>query len=213
MFYFLQVSVVKPGMPFQVVANFQSKRKTPTMLSFYQGERGFGADAEALLGRKPHLVVAAPQTLLGRNATHPLADGYVGSPFNAVRTATNGRGGFDFVLPNEGMGASTASPEAVYSAEELSAMLLAHARDFASAAAGQAIVDTVITVPSFASQGERAALSAAAELAGLKVLSLVEENTAAAVHHSIDKMPGEGKQDLLLIFNMGATSTQVSARG
>jgi len=188
-------------MPFQVVANFQSKRKTPSLLSFYAGERLFGADAEALLGRKPHLVASAPQELLGRNVSHPLVDTYLHGSFLGSAVEPNARGGLDFLFPE-------ATSTQRYSAEELAAMLLAHARDFASHVAGQRIHDAVITVPSFASQSERLALQTAADLAGVKVLALVDENTAAGIHYGIDRV-FENATHRMLLYNMGAESTQV----
>jgi hypothetical protein len=155
----LQVSVVKPGMPFQVVANFQSKRKTPTMLAFASGERLFGADAEALLGRKPTLVLASPLALLGRNASHPLVRAALYESFQAadVRPAAT-RGGLEAHFPALPAAAAAAgfganATELVFPVEELAAMLLAHARDFASHVADQRIQDAVITVPAYAAQG------------------------------------------------------------
>ena len=192
-------------MPFQVVANFQSKRKTPSLLAFDGSERLFGADAEALLGRKPGNVIAAPVALLGRNATHPLVELALHGSFAAavVGPAGDGRGGLALELPVPAGGNATR-----YSVEELSAMLLAHARDFASAVAEQRIQDAVITVPSFATQGERLALVAAAELAGLKVLALIDENTATGVHYGIDRV-FENAMHYMMLYNMGAESTQV----
>ena len=90
-------------------------------------------------------------------------------------------------------------------------MLLAHARDFASAVADQRIQDAVITVPAYAAQGERLALVAAAELAGLKVLALIDENTATGVHYGIDRV-FENTTHYMMLYNMGAESTQVRAR-
>jgi hypoxia up-regulated 1 len=205
---FMKVSVVKPGMPFQVVANFQSKRKTPAMLSFYAGERGFGADAEALLGRKPQLVVIAPQSLLGRNSSHSLAQAYLNERFYTTPTELNERGGLDYILSEPSRDTQR------FSAEESSAMLLAHARDYASAVAGQKIVDAVLTVPSFYTQSERLALISAAELAGLKVLSLVDENTAAGIHYGIDRVHGTNgsKPHIMALYNMGSEATQVILR-
>ena len=207
--------MVKPGMPFQVVANFQSKRKTPALVAFAGGERLFGADAEALLGRKPSLVLASPLTLLGRNASHPLVQSALFASHQAVDVRSGARGGLEAffpVAPAVAAAAGFANETALhFSAEELAAMLLAHARDFASHVADQRIQDAVITVPAFAAQGERLALIAAAELAGLKVLALIDENTAVGVHYGIDRV-FENTTHYMMLYNMGAESTQVRAR-
>lgn len=194
-------------MPFQVVANFQSKRKTPPQLAFYNGDRLFGADAEALLGRKPQLVVGSPHTLLGRNITHPLVEAYLtpGNQASKIQLRTSGndteqyvRPGLELVLPND----------IHYSAEELTSMLLGHARDFASHVAEQKIQDAVITIPAYATQSERLALISAAELAGIKVLALIDENTATGVHYGIDRI-FENTTHYMMLYNMGAETTQV----
>jgi hypoxia up-regulated 1 len=70
------------------------------------------------------------------------------------------------------------------------------------------ISDCVLTVPSFATQAERQALLDAAELAGFKVLSLIDENTASAVNFGMDKAFEEPQ--IYLFYNMGASSLQVS---
>lgn len=70
------------------------------------------------------------------------------------------------------------------------------------------ISDCVLTVPSFATQAERQALLDAAELAGFKVLSLIDENTASAVNFGMDKAFDEPQ--IYLFYNMGASSLQVS---
>lgn len=56
----------------KLVTNFQSKRKTPTCISFYRNERLFGSDSYALMGRKPELSFAKIYRMLGRLAEHPL---------------------------------------------------------------------------------------------------------------------------------------------
>lgn len=66
-----QVSLVKPGSMMDIVTNIHSKRKTETMVSFYQGERSYGADAYSLLTRKPEVTYARVPTLLGRHEEHP----------------------------------------------------------------------------------------------------------------------------------------------
>jgi len=68
----MKVALVQPGAPLEIVTNFQSKRKTPTCITFYRGERLFGSDAYALMARKPELTFAKAYRMLGKAATHPL---------------------------------------------------------------------------------------------------------------------------------------------
>ena len=100
-----------------------------------------------------------------------------------------------------------------FTPEELVAMVLTHAKDITVAYGvekGNTLLpkDIVLTVPSFATQHERRALMDAAELAGLNVLALIDENTAAALHYGMDKVMEKPK--ILIFFNMGASALQVS---
>ena len=138
---------MKPGMAFQISINFQSKRKTPTLLGFYQGERVFGADAEAIAARKPFNVFPDVFRLLGRNASHPLVEDYVSRSYIAAGVTPNERAGVNFVVPPD-----AGKGEVQYSAEEAAAMLLAHAKEFTEAFGDVSIKDAVITVPSYYTQ-------------------------------------------------------------
>ena len=108
----------------------------------------------------------------------------------------------------------TDKEEQSYTPEELVAMVLDHAKEITHAYGGEKgntygnIQDCVLTVPSFATQAERQALIDAATLAEFNVLSLLDENTAAALHFGMDKMYEEPQ--LILFYNLGASSLQVS---
>lgn len=73
---------------------------------------------------------------------------------------------------------------------------------------GYSVKDTVITVPEFATAHERRALLDAADVAGLTVLSLMDENTAAALQHAISQTYEEDTN--VMFYNMGANSIQVT---
>ena len=102
-----------------------------------------------------------------------------------------------------------------FSPEELVAMVLSHAIDISvaySAESGTQIAppkDVVLTVPSFATVTERRALLDAATLADLNVLTLIDENTAAALHYAMDKN-FEDNEQLMVFYNLGASALQVS---
>ena len=87
-------------------------------------------------------------------------------------------------------------------------MVLTHAKSNADRFSGGRVRDAVLTVPSFFTVSERDAMRDAAEIAGLKVLSLIENNTAAALQYGISRI--FNKTHTMLVFNMGASSTQVS---
>ena len=66
----MKVAIVQPGAPMEIVTNLQSKRKTPTAISFYRGERLFGADATAIIARKPDLTFVKLNRILGKTVDH-----------------------------------------------------------------------------------------------------------------------------------------------
>ena len=88
------------------------------------------------------------------------------------------------------------------------AMMMQHAKDMTANYGGKQIKDCVITVPAHFTQHERRALYSAADIANLRVLSLIEENTAAALHYGIDRVFEQPKT--ILYYNMGASAVQVS---
>ena len=190
----------------QVITNIHSKRKTPTVIGFYKGERLFGADAEQISTRKPKFVLRNPQTLLGRNMSDPIVQAHAAQPFVGYDIVPSAHGGVALRLaPHE-----DSFPEGrTFTAEELTGMLLAYAKHFASIFAGGApISDAIITVPAFFTQQHRLAMLDAAALAGLRVLALLDENTAAGVQYGIDKVHTNTTN--LLMFNSGSARTQAT---
>jgi hypoxia up-regulated 1 len=70
---YMKVALVQSGSPLQIVTNLHSKRKTEQMILFDNGQRLYGADANALMARKSHVTTVGMTLLLGRDITHPLA--------------------------------------------------------------------------------------------------------------------------------------------
>lgn len=193
----MKVAIVQPGTPLEVVTNFQSKRKTPTCLAFYRGERHFGADGYALIGRKPELSIAKFNRIIGKDPEHPHTKELKAQYFPYE------------IYSNETSGSTCVKVEdTYYTAEELMAMMLQHAKQITHNFGGKVIKDCVITVPSSFTQHERSALFTAASIADLNVLTLIEENTAAALHYGIDRVFEQ--PNTVLFYNMGASSVQVT---
>ncbi len=68
---YMKVALVQRNSPLEIVTNLHAKRKTEQMVLFDAGTRFYGADANSLIGRKPHLTPQAMSVLLGRHADHP----------------------------------------------------------------------------------------------------------------------------------------------
>lgn len=90
-------------------------------------------------------------------------------------------------------------------------MVFTHARQITDTFAEASVKDWVLTVPTYFSQAQRQAMLDAAEISGVRVLSLINENTAAALHLAVhSSFDTEEKPKKILFFNMGSTSLQVS---
>ena len=78
---YMKVALVQRNSPLEIVTNLHSKRKTEQMVLFDQGTRFYGADANSLMGRKPHLTPQAMSILLGRKEDHPTVEVSTPHPF------------------------------------------------------------------------------------------------------------------------------------
>ena len=102
---------------------------------------------------------------------------------------------------------SVAVDDKKYTAQEISARILMKLKNDAESYLGEKVTDAVITVPAYFNDAERQATKEAGEIAGLKVLRIVNEPTAAALAYGLDK----GKEDeLILVFDLGGGTFDVS---
>eukprot|EP00741_Cyanophora_paradoxa_P024462 tig00022075_g23619.t1 len=179
----------------QIVINEQSKRKTAPYIAFHDGDRLFGDAAAQLRGRYPEKVITNAWQLLGQPSDGVLPKRFNSSvqyPFRMVKDAS--RGGVKFVI---------ASGDE-FSVEEIMAMVLSYARDLGQAFGKTTIRDCVLTVPPYFTQYERQALMDAANMANLKVLSLMHTGTAVGLHYGIDRdFPNATN---VVFFDVGAGS-------
>ncbi|KAE9010888.1 Heat shock protein 17 [Phytophthora fragariae] len=200
---FFKVALVKPGTPFEIVTNVHSKRKTETLVAFDGDERLYGADAATVGVRRPQTAYAQIRRLLGTTLRDPQVSALLDEehfPYQLLQNATRG-----------GTVSLQHGDDRVFHAEELVAMVFTHARQITDTFAEAPVKDWVLTVPAFFSQAQRQAMLDAAEISGVRVLSLINENTAAAlqlaVHASYDP---QDKPKRILFYNLGSTSLQVS---
>lgn len=96
----------------------------------------------------------------------------------------------------------------VYYTEELVAQILKYGRTLAETQADGLVKECVLTIPSYFTQEQRRMMNDAADLAGLKVISMVHENVAAATMFGIDRVDDE--PITVLFYNMGAKDTEVA---
>ncbi|XP_057506664.1 heat shock 70 kDa protein 17-like isoform X2 [Actinidia eriantha] len=194
----LKVAVVnlKPGqMPISVAINEMSKRKTPVLVAFHGGDRLMGEEAAGLIARYPDKVYSLARDMIGKPYGYVkkfLESMYL--PFDVVEDSRGGGG----IRIDDGV--------TVYSPEELVAMLLKYAMDLAEFHSKVPVKDAVITVPPYFGQAERKGLLQAAQLAGVNVLSLINEHSGAALQYGIDKDFSNGSR-YVVFYDMGSSST------
>ena len=217
---YIKAALVKPGIPLEIVLTKDSKRKETAAVAFKPlntkvstaasdpfPERIYGGDALALSARYPGDVYANLKPLLGLRFGDDLISKY-GETFpglDIVEWAETGSVGF--------RSDSFLEEEEPWLVEELLAMELKNIKGNAETMAGKGSViqDAVITVPSFYTAQERRAVILAADLAGLRVLSLISDGLSVGLNYATSRtfptINEGGKPEIHLVYDMGAGST------
>ncbi|KAL6432378.1 hypothetical protein ACFW04_006768 [Cataglyphis niger] len=194
----MKVAIVSPGVPMEIALNKESKRKTPVAIAFRDGERSFGEDAQVVGVRFPQNTFSYILDLIGKPIDNPLVQLYLKRfPYYNI-VADDQRKTIAFKL-NE---------NTTYTPEELLAQILHKGKEIAETSAQQKINEAVITVPGFFNQAERKALIQAAELAGLKVLQLINDYTAVALNYGVfGRTEINDSAHYIMFYDMGASSS------
>ncbi|XP_077449375.1 hypoxia up-regulated protein 1 isoform X1 [Stigmatopora argus] len=194
----MKMAIVKPGVPMEIVLNKESRRKTPAVVCLKENERLFGDNALGASVKKPKNVYRHLQNLIGKKYNNPQVAVYRKRfpehqlLVDAVR---------DTVYFKE-------SEKMEYTPEELLGMMLNYSRGLAQDFAEQPIKDAVITVPAFFNQAERRAVLQAAQMAGLNVLQLINDNTAVALNYGVFRRKDiDSTSKNVMFYDMGSGST------
>ncbi|XP_030853113.1 heat shock 70 kDa protein IV-like [Strongylocentrotus purpuratus] len=182
----------------EIIANDQGNRTTPSYVAFTDTERLIGDAAKNQAAMNPKNTIFDAKRLIGRRFTddNVLSD-MKHWPFTVIN-----QGGKP-VLQAEYMGENkTLAPE------EISSMVLTKMKETAEAYLGQQITDAVVTFPAYFNDAQRQATKDAGVIAGLNVLRIINEPTAAALAYGLDKKL-KGEQHVL-IFDLGGGTFDVS---
>uniref|UniRef100_A0A8C4DUJ4 Hypoxia up-regulated protein 1 n=1 Tax=Dicentrarchus labrax TaxID=13489 RepID=A0A8C4DUJ4_DICLA len=193
----MKVAIVKPGVPMEIVLNKESRRKTPTAVCLKENERLFGDSALGSV-KNPKTVYRHLQSLLGKKHNNPQVALYQ-KRFPEHQLQED---------PVRGTVYFKNSEEIQYTPEELLGMVLNYSCGLAQDFAEQPIKDAVITVPAFFNQAERRAVLQAAQMAGLKVLQLINDNTAVALNYGVFRRKDiDNTAKNVMFYDMGSGST------
>ncbi|XP_006821428.1 hypoxia up-regulated protein 1-like [Saccoglossus kowalevskii] len=193
-----KMALVKPGVPMEIILNKESRRKTAVVVSLRDDERVFGDDALAIGVRYPKTTYVYLQDLLAKGIDNPVVQLYKKRfPYHDIRQDPER----DTILFQH-------SEDLQYTPEELLAMILNRAQEMAAAFAEQPIKDVVITVPAYFNQAERRSVKHAAELVGLNVLQLMNDNAAVALNYGVFRRTTFNVTPTnIMFYDMGASST------
>ncbi|KAH8261766.1 hypothetical protein KR038_007968 [Drosophila bunnanda] len=197
----MKVGVVSPGVPMEIALNRESKRKTPAILAFRNGVRTIGEDAQTIGIKDPSSAYGYLLDLLGKTIDNPIVDLYRKRfpYYNIVGD------------PERNTVVFRKSDTEEFSVEELVAQMLVKAKQFAQESTQQPITECVLTVPGYFGQAEREAILAAAQLANLKVLQLINDYAAVALNYGVFHR-GEINEtaQYFLFYDMGAYKTSAA---
>jgi len=193
------VGVFKNGRV-EIIANDQGNRITPSYVAFTaEGERLIGDSAKNQLTSNPENTVFDAKRLIGRDWTEKAVQHDIQYfPFKVINKNEK-----PHIKINTGAGTG----EKVFAAEEISAMVLGKMKEVAEAYLGKTVTHAVVTVPAYFNDAQRQATKDAGAIAGLTVMRIINEPTAAAIAYGIDKKDGEKN---ILVFDLGGGTFDVS---
>ncbi|ABF90084.1 chaperone protein DnaK [Myxococcus xanthus DK 1622] len=190
------VAVMEGGEPV-VIPNSEGSRTTPSMVGFTDsGERLVGQIAKRQAITNPENTVFAAKRLIGRKFDSPEGKKAIGvSPFK-VASSPNG----DAWVEIRGKG---------YSPPEVSAIVLMKMKQTAEDYLGEQVSEAVITVPAYFNDSQRQATKDAGRIAGLSVLRIINEPTAAALAYGLDKVQ-DGGTERIAVYDLGGGTFDIS---
>ncbi len=186
------MAVLEGGEP-TVIANAEGGRTTPSVVGFTKdGQRLVGAPARRQQVTNPENTVFSVKRFMGRKFDEVTEEMTI-VPYKVVKG------------PNDDVRIEAGGKE--YAPPEISAMILQKLKADAEAFLGEPVTDAVITVPAYFNNAQREATKDAGKIAGLNVLRIINEPTAAALAYGLDK---EGADQTILVFDLGGGTFDVS---
>src|SRR5471030_1867115 len=176
-----------------VIANSEGKRTTPSVVAFVDnGERKVGDPAKRQAITNPTKTISSIKRFMG-NQFNEVTKEAGRMPYKVVKGDNN--------TPRVEIG------DRMYTPQEISAMILQKMKKTAEDYLGHEVTEAVITVPAYFNDAQRQATKEAGEIAGLKVLRIINEPTAAALAYGLDK---KHKDEKIAVFDLGGGTFDIS---
>jgi len=183
----------------EIVSNDQGNRTTPSWVAFTSTERLIGEAAKNQVSGNPENTIFDAKRLIGL----PFDDKNIQKDIEHLSAKVinlKSKPNFQVMYKDE---------QKTFSPEEISAMVLGKMKEIAEAYMGMEIKDAVITVPAYFNDSQRQATKDAGAIAGLNVLRIINEPTAAAIAYGLDKC-SDGKDKNILVFDCGGGTHDIS---
>ncbi|CAG5088388.1 Oidioi.mRNA.OKI2018_I69.PAR.g11824.t1.cds [Oikopleura dioica] len=182
-----------------IIPNDQGNRITPSFVAFNNGERLVGDAAKNQMSSNPQNTIFSAKRFLGRRYDDP--------------TIAETQGLFPFKIFNKNnkptiqVSVNESEPLAEFAPEQISAMVLQKMKQIAEDYLGQPVKKAVVTVPAYFNDEQRQATKDAGTIAGIEVIRIINEPTAAALAYGLDK---SGVEKNVLVFDLGGGTFDVS---
>ncbi|XP_065872572.1 heat shock cognate 70 kDa protein-like [Euphorbia lathyris] len=185
----------------EIIVNDQGNRTTPSYVAFTDAERLIGDAAKNQVATNPVHTVFDAKRLIGRRFSDDIVQSYLKLwPFKVMAGPEDNP---MIVVTYKGV-------EKQFSAEEISSMVLTKMREIAEAYLGSTVKNAVVTVPAYFNDSQRKATKDAGVIAGLNVMRIISEPTAAAIAYGLDKKVSSGGKKNVLIYDLGGGTFDVS---
>ena len=184
----------------EIIANDQGNRITPSYVAFNDSERLIGDAAKNQAAMNPTNTIYDAKRLIGRHFT----DATVQSDMKLWPFKVTAGGDQKPKIKVQYKGEETS-----FHPEEISSMVLTKMKETAEAYLGHPVTKAVITVPAYFNDAQRQATKDAGAIAGLEVLRIINEPTAAAIAYGLDKT-NDSKEKNVIIFDCGGGTHDVS---
>merc|ERR1711868_16704 len=184
----------------EIIANDQGNRTTPSYVAFTDTERLIGDAAKNQVAMNPTNTIFDAKRLIGRSFNDSSVQSDMKHwPFKVTNVSSKPKLQVEYK-----------SEEKNFTPEEISSMVLIKMRETAQSYLGTAVRDAVVTVPAYFNDSQRQATKDAGVIAGLNIIRIINEPTAAAIAYGLDKKKCGDKESNVLIFDLGGGTFDVS---